>query len=99
SSTYLRYTLAFSTGFPESPPDTSMVTWDICSDLAGAFGAGAVSCALTRSTPAVANIAAVNSIACKKPFIGNAFYPLRKSAGGQVALPFFDAPQWRPRCF
>src|SRR6267142_4514593 len=39
SSTYFRYTLAFSTGAPFSPPETSIVTRDIRSDLAVCVGA------------------------------------------------------------
>src|SRR6266481_7143277 len=50
SSTYFRYTLAFSTGVLFSPPDTSIVTRDIKSDLP-ARALGSDSCAACVHRP------------------------------------------------
>jgi hypothetical protein len=50
SSTYFRYTLAFSTGVLFSPPDTSIVTRDIKSDLP-ARALGSDSCAACAHRP------------------------------------------------
>src|SRR6266403_2160635 len=50
SSTYFKYTLAFSTGVLFSPPDTSIVTRDIKSDLP-ARALGSDSCAACAHRP------------------------------------------------
>src|SRR6266404_2472984 len=50
SSTYFKYTLAFSTGVLFSPPDTSIVTRDIKSDLP-ARALGSDSCAACAHWP------------------------------------------------